>query len=214
MAGTIIDAIKNDDLAALKRLVDEGASLRVTSEEGLSPARLAADLGRSAICEWLALQLDPDDVFDMIALQRDDLLQQIDAAQLIDARSKDGWTTLHLGAFYGQCGAVKWLIDQGAPVDAVSGNPMRNTPLHAAIAGAQCEICVKILIDAGANVNAVAAGGIVPLHLAAARGNRVISEMLLAADANGKATMDSGQTPAQMAREREHEELAGWLEQQ
>ena len=47
----------------------------------------------------------------------------------------DGWTPLHLAAFFGQLEAARLLLEAGADVHAVSRNGLTNTPLHAATAG-------------------------------------------------------------------------------
>ena len=49
---------------------------------------------------------------------------------LVSALSSDGWTPLHLAAFFGKIDAVRLLLNKGASVTARSTNPMENTPLH------------------------------------------------------------------------------------
>ena len=59
---------------------------------------------------------------------------------LVSGISSDGWTPLHLAAFFGKEDAVRLLLNKGASVKARSTNPMTNTPLHAAAAGKHAEI--------------------------------------------------------------------------
>lgn len=54
---------------------------------------------------------------------------------LVSALSTDGWTPLHLAAFFGKADAARTLLNRGAEVNARSTNSMENTPLHAAAAG-------------------------------------------------------------------------------
>ena len=68
---------------------------------------------------------------------------------LVSALSGDGWTPLHLAAFFGKTDAARALLNQGAPVNARSTNAMENMPLHAAAAGGHSEIA-KLLLDHGA----------------------------------------------------------------
>ena len=68
---------------------------------------------------------------------------------LVSLLSTDGWTPLHLAAFFGKTDAARLLLNKGAPVNARSTNPMQNMPLHAAAAGKHAEI-VKLLLDHGA----------------------------------------------------------------
>src|SRR5690606_10112552 len=77
-----------------------------------------------------------------------------DATQL-EHYSVDGWTPLHLATFMGARDAALVLIGLGAPRDAVSQNPMANTPLHACIAGAAGESLAPMLIALGADVHHV-----------------------------------------------------------
>ncbi|HYV62825.1 MAG TPA: ankyrin repeat domain-containing protein, partial [Bryobacteraceae bacterium] len=69
---------------------------------------------------------------------------------LVSAVSSDGWTPVHLAAFFGKGEAVRLLLNKGASPTARSTNPMANTPLHAAAAGKHAEI-VKLLLDRGAD---------------------------------------------------------------
>src|ERR1700742_3713203 len=77
---------------------------------------------------------------------------------LVNAVSPDGWLPLHLAAHFGHVDAVRALLSKGAKVDAPSTNAMHNTALHAAAAGRSKPVA-KLLIDAGANVNARQTGG-------------------------------------------------------
>ena len=54
---------------------------------------------------------------------------------LVSTLSTDGWTPLHLAAFFGKTDAARLLLNKGAPVNARSTNAMQNMPLHAAAAG-------------------------------------------------------------------------------
>lgn len=114
-------------------------------------------------------------------------------------RSSDGWTPLHLAAFFGHDDAVRLLIDHGAPLDAHSTNAMRNTPLHAALAGTTLPLLVRRLVFAGADVSARDASGNTPLHLAASRGNDPLCELFLTRGANVHALSNNKSTPAMLA---------------
>src|SRR5580704_3473778 len=96
---------------------------------------------------------------------------------LISAKSSDGWTPLHLAAFFGKLDAARLLLNKGAQVNARSTNPMQNTPLHAAAAGKHATVA-KLLIDHGANVNARQHGGWTALHAAAQTGDIEMAQAL------------------------------------
>jgi len=128
-------------------------------------------------------------------------------ADLISRRSSDGWTPLHLAGFFGRDDCAAFLIDNGAPLDALSTNAIRNTPLHAALAGATNPTLVRRLILAGADVEARGEGGIQPLHLAASRGNQSLCDLIISRGADPQAMMDDGTTPAMLAAQRGFPEL-------
>ncbi|MDB5101795.1 MAG: ankyrin repeat protein [Cyanobacteria bacterium RYN_339] len=129
----------------------------------------------------------------------------------LGAYSADGWTALHLAAFFGHEPVVRELLAAGADVHAKSANAMTNQPLHAALAGHPRPGVVGALLAAGAEVNAPAAGGVTPLHLAASRGDAEIVGFLLHQGAARDVKMDDGQTPAEMAAGRGHPEAAALL---
>jgi len=123
----------------------------------------------------------------------------------------DGWSPLHLAAHYGHADLVALLLHNNAEVDLRSTNAMANTALHAAMAGRQTRVA-KILLDAGAQVNAKQHGGWTALHAAAANGDGAAVELLLAHGATANSANDTGVTPAAAARERGHTQIADLLD--
>jgi ankyrin repeat protein len=132
-------------------------------------------------------------------------------SRLTRTHDGDGWTPLHLAAHYGHADIVSIMLHNNAPVDIRSTNTMANTPLHAALAGRRTDVS-KLLIDAGADVNARQHGGWVPLHAAAANGDREMVDLLIARGADRAAINDAGVSAAAIARERGHAALADSLD--
>jgi ankyrin repeat protein len=132
-------------------------------------------------------------------------------SRLTRTHDSDGWTPLHLAAHYGHADIVSIMLHNNAPVDIRSTNTMANTPLHAALAGRRTDVS-KLLIDAGADVNARQHGGWVPLHAAAANGDRELVDLLIARGADRAAINDAGVSAAAIARERGHAALADSLD--
>ena len=119
------------------------------------------------------------------------------------AVADDGFTALHLAAFFRHADAVRLLLERGAPVNVVASNAMRVQPLHSAAAGGDTE-CVRLLVEAGAGVDARQEGGFVPLHASAQNGDAAAVEALLAAGADPSAATEDGRTAADFAREAGH----------
>ncbi len=132
--------------------------------------------------------------------------------ELLRAFRQDGWSALHLAAFYARPHTVVLLLARGADTALRSTNATANTPLHAAIAGTIHHDVIRELLDGGSDVNATGGHDVTPLHLAAARGDRVVTDLLLARGADPRARMDDGSMPVHMAAERGHESLTLWLE--
>ena len=207
-------AIQSGDLAAVKRLIHEdGSLLDERADSGHTPLRMACDCGQQQLAAALLELGAKTDVFDACALgDSARALSILDGEpELLCAHSHDGWTPLHLACFFGSRELVAGLLERGAPVTAISRNPTRNTPLHAALAGVAPVETVLRLIDKGADVNAVGGAGATPLHLGASRGNQVLVDLLLARGARSR-PMEDGQTPASIARDQGFPELADRLE--
>jgi len=128
----------------------------------------------------------------------------------INTYSGDGWTPLHLAAFFGHPKIAELLLAHGADVAAMSRNANGNMPLHAALAGNH-KFIAGLLMGAGADVNAADAAGWRPLHLAAANNNLDAINALIAQGADVSAGNGEGLTALSLAQEKNHREAAALL---
>ncbi len=188
--------------------------------QGVSALMWSVYTGQPMVRDYLLAQLAAQgellDVFEAAAVGdtlRIEDISVVDPAAL-HGFSGDGWTPLHLAAAFGTPDTVEVLLQHGARVDAVSENPQRNQPLHAAMALARNAETVELLLNEGASPNAVQAGGFTALFSAATANRKDLAEMLVARGAHAHHRTDAGKTAADFARERGHEELAVWLESQ
>jgi ankyrin repeat protein len=209
----MFDAIDAGDEARLAELLATEPGLAgERDDDGVSAALHARYRdNHDAVAQLLAT--DPDlDIFDAAGLGWPDRLADLVAADpgLASAFASDGFTPLHLAAFFGGVEAARLLIANSAPPNAVSRNPMQVMPLHSAAAGGHDEVA-RLLVAAGADVNARQLHGYTPLHAAAQNGDAEMTEMLLTAGADPAARTDDGQTAADIAAVAGHAEIAARL---
>jgi ankyrin repeat protein len=130
---------------------------------------------------------------------------------LVRAWAEDGFTPLHLAAFFRHPDTARLLVERGALVDVVARNEeLQVTPLQSA-AAAREEETAALLLERGADANAQQRGGFTPLHAAAQHGDEPFVELLLAHGADPALAADDGRTAADFARNGGHLELAARL---
>ena len=101
------------------------------------------------------------------------LEQDSGAARAVAA---DGYTALHLAAFFGRAPAAAALLAFGADPNAeVARRGLR--PLHSAAAAGSVEIA-RTLLEAGAEVDAVQEGGFTAMDAALQNGDEALIELL------------------------------------
>lgn len=217
--------------AAFLKLIQTGATAEVADAvqadpalayardpQGVSMLLWAAYCGQTLVRDFLISRLAAEgvglDVFEAAAAGDEARLRALLEAEpeLAGSFSGDGWTALHLAAAFGTPGAVSVLLASGAAVDAVSRNPQKNQPLHAALALGRNAETIRLLLEHGAAVNAVQAGGFTPIFSAAIANRKDLAEVLLAYGADPHRRNDQDKTAADFARERGHAEMAAWLE--
>jgi uncharacterized protein len=209
------DLVKKGDLAGVKTAIEADPSLATAlNASGQSSFILAKYYRQNEVGSYLLDILPMLDIFEAsVAGQTQSVLAKLtDNPDLLESRNGDGWTPLHLAAFFGTPDLINALLDRGASVDARSGNAMANTPLHASVAGGKTEN-VTALVKRGADVNAQQSGGWTALHGAAQAGNREMVEVLIAYGADVKARAGNNQNALDLALQKGHESVAALLEQ-
>jgi len=207
-------AIQNRDTQAARAALARDASQATDPlPGGLSPLMFALYNGAQEIAELLRAYR-PLSLHEAVALDDTPAVARhvLDAPDAIRRHSVDGWTPLHLAAFFGQRDALLVLIGLGAPIDSISENPMQNTPMHAAIAGPAGEQMAPLLIGFGADVHHVGGSGITALHLAATRGFNGLTRLLMARGVDRSLKTEDDKTAADLARERGHLDVAQLLD--
>lgn len=209
----LTDAIREGDAAKVAAIVDADPALLGTAEDNVTPLLLALYTGKSDIARLLADRGAPLSFGEACALGDLERARAVLASDrtLLDARTPDGFPAVGLAIFFRQPEVARWLIEEGADVNAAADNAQRVAPLHAA-AAVRDHATMQILLDRGADPNARQQMDYTPLHGAASRGDIEMAKMLLARGADRMAKASDGMTAADVARKYGHPEFAEWIE--
>jgi ankyrin repeat protein len=214
---SFLDLIKKGKTKEIAEWVKDDPQIAESRDaQGVSALLLAVYSGQAQIRDFLRSGLDLDlaetAAVGDVARLRELLGSDPQAAKArANSRSADGWPLLHLAAAFADEPTVRTLLDAGAEVKQVSATPLRNQALHAVLALSKDAAVARLLIERGADVNAVQAAGYRPLHQAAVTGREDLVRMLLDAGADKMARCDRGKTAADYAHERGHAGLAEML---
>jgi ankyrin repeat protein len=210
-AAAFIDAIKAGEFERVKAMVSaEPTLIDARSRTGESAILTAVYHRQKEIVNLLVSRGAPMTIFEASAAGELERVERLVESEPVDLYSPDGWTALHLAAFFGHIKVAELLLEHAADVTARSHNPNGNTPLHAALAGNH-KFVAGLLIGAGADVNAADAAGWRPLHLAAANNNLDAIRALIAQGADVGAANGEGKTALSLAQEKNHREAAAFL---
>jgi len=192
LAETLYDAAEKGDLAAVRRLLGQGAKVKARNKSsGRTPLHAAAYRDNKEVVELL-----------------------IKNGADVNTRDKTGDTPLHLAAGEGNKAVAELLITNGADVNARTKYG-GNTPLHEAARSTYSHYGVlELLISNGADVNARDKHGHTPLHEAADWGLPFAVELLIknGADVNARTFgKGKGLTPYSYAQHKERKYIADLL---
>jgi len=214
MSQHFLNLIRKGETAEIAAAVEERPDLaRCRDAQGVSALMWSVYTHQPVIRDYLRVHAGDLDISEAACLGDCECMRKLIAADAMRARevSGDGWPPLHLAAAFSSPEAVALLLEHGAHIHQISHNPLRNQALHACIALGNSVEVARLLVEAGADVDATAAGGYTPLHLAASNGSREIVALLLEHGAIRETCCDQGKTPGDYARERGHFEVASIL---
>lgn len=168
----LAQAITADDFAERLREHPDLAAAR--DEHGVSALLLALYHRRPDARDALIAAGAPIGPLEAAALGDVDRLQEAD----LSVRGGDGFTPLHLAAFFGGAPAVRAILARGVDPDADADNTFGVRPIHSATA-VNDDQSVRALLDAGADPNVTQQGGYTPLDAARRNENTDIEQLLL-----------------------------------
>ena len=146
MASTVAELITADDV--VERLAADPSLANARDEQGVSALLLSLYHRRPQARAALLAAGAEIGVLEAAALGD---VARLDGADL-SVRGGDGFTPLHLAAFFGGADAVRAILAAGADPDADADNVFKVRPIHSASAVGDHD-SVRALLEAGANPN-------------------------------------------------------------
>jgi len=208
-------AMLNDPKIMIADLPPGRSPFAIHDRNGESLVQFCLYRGRGAHLDALLALGFPVPLHEAAALGR---IADVEAAlargpEAINLLSADGWTPLHLAAFFGHAEIAGLLLSKGADASLYSRAFECNLPLHAACAGrSEKTAVVELLIPATPDIDARQGGGWTPLMLAAGNGMTDTVTKLLNAGADPSLLSESGKTARDVAREAGQEAVAALFE--
>jgi uncharacterized protein len=210
----LISAVQAGDSAKVRDLLSRDSSLASARDSSGVSALMHAIYRRNQEIAGLILSSHPGlDVFEATATGNTKRVAELLDADpsLAGAYSADGFTALHLSAFFAQPQAAELLLQHGADTSAVATNATQVMPLHSAAAGRSFEV-VQLLLQHGAPVNAKQQHGWTALHSAVNSGDEKMVDLLMQHGADPNATNSGGVTSIQLARDKGHNKILNILQ--
>ncbi|MDB6027223.1 MAG: hypothetical protein JWM68_3446 [Verrucomicrobiales bacterium] len=167
-----------DNGDALVELVKAGGDVNATDANGLSLFHRASARKKSSTAEWLQAHGAKENFFDAIVRGDRNRIAEFVAGdpKLVNTLNTRQHSPLVRAVVSNQKEVVAFLLQHGAKVD--SQIEQKWTAFHIAAARNFVEIG-EMLLQAGADPNELASGGIAPMHIVAAFGRKEFLELLL-----------------------------------
>lgn len=220
------EAVRNNHVDMLRVMLEKGADVNLTqdapADAGNTPLHIAGIYGRAEAARLL-LDAGADDTMQNVAgetpahlavmkkkfggdLQARERVGVLEALEHVDLERNDGKTPLMLLQYLDIntiMEVMPVLLEKGA--DASHADAAGNTALHVAAQQHSYKGIVKELYRAGADISAVNAEGVMPLHLALRYGDQESAIFMIKKGADYNRADNRGVTPAQIAAEKGYE---------
>jgi uncharacterized protein len=214
----LLGCVRRGDRPAVESLLAANPALaNGRDDRGNSPLLVATYTGRQEIARVLLERGARPNFFEACAagLTADVRRHLRDDPGAASQWAHDGWTPLHLAAFFGHRDAAEALLDAAADVRALSRNAEANLPINAAAAGPRADRrpeVVRLLLDRGSPVDGRGSPSAhTPLHEAAYNGDTALVRVLLERGADRSLRTGDGQTPLEIATQQGRHEVVQLL---
>ncbi len=214
-----LQAIENgNEHQALAMLEDQPQLAEAANPAGVTAVLLARYIGKPALSEEIARRKHRLSFYEAVVLGRLDQVHTLLESDplLVNQLSPDGFPPLGLAAFFGQLEVLKYLLERGGDPNLSASNAMRVAPLHSAVAFSDPQVAyamARLLVESGAQVNAIQQGGWTPLHEVAESNQLETAGLLLANGADPHAGNDDGLTPLALAQSKTLGQMVALLKQ-
>ena len=197
----IITAVSNNDLPCVEQLLRDSPELaRTRTVDGVSLLLSAKYQGADEIAKRFAVVRVDLDISEAAAMGNLGQVRNLIARDrgILSQVSADGFTPLHLAIFFKQIDVARYLLANGADVEAVARNNSAVRPIHSAAATRDARV-VRVILAAGADADTKQTGGHTALHSAVLHHNVPMATILLAAGADPTIRNDRGQSALELA---------------
>ncbi len=178
-------AAKNGHDSAVRLLLERGAHVATSNNEGVTALYWAASNGHALIMQQL-----------------------LDKGADCRPRDRIGWTSLHRAAFNGHTGVARVLLENNADVEATDGTKW--TALMRAATSGNVEI-MELLLSRNASTMIKDMEGCTPMHHAALKGHLPIVRLLLEHGTDFEVRDNDGWTALHHAAWNGHEKIVRYL---
>ncbi len=199
-----------DDEKAISLLTENSQILSSEDENGSSGLMLIAYGGLEKVLKYAVDLKETLTFHEAIVCGNIEFVVKEATATLVNTHSKDGFSPLSLAAFFNRNDIATILLENGADPNMAATNPSKVTALHSAVAKENYTLCT-ILIEKGADVNAVQMQNVTALHSAVHNGNLELTQLLVENGADSSQKMDNGDTPLSIATREGHTNFETYL---
>ncbi len=215
----LIDAVKNNDTAAVRALIAQRVDVNATEVDGSTALHWAAQRDNSEIASLLlaaganpkaANRYKVTPLFLAATNGSETIIERLlEAGADPNGTSEEGETALMTASLTGKTGALKVLLGAGASVNAAEPVRGQTSLMWAASEGNAA--AADLLIEVGADLNAKSKAGFTPLLFAIRNGHLDTVKVLLDRGANVNEAAPDGTSALNMAVVNAYFELAAVL---